>query len=91
MQKDLPPDVFHSVDGVTRCWRFRSHRTVKRKMPLNSVEQGRRERVRVPVKNVFRSPSKVGQAKNIYNKSARISVAECFELDLKGLILTIDK
>jgi len=56
MQKDRPPEVFHSVDGVTRCWRFRSHRTVKRKMPLNSVGQGRRERVRVPVKNVFRSP-----------------------------------
>jgi hypothetical protein len=39
----------------------------------------------------FRPPSKVGPAKNIYNKSERLSVVEGLELDLKGLILKSTK
>ena len=54
--KRSAPDVFPSIDVVRRCWSFRSHRTLKRKMPIDSGRQGRREYVRVPVKNVFQAP-----------------------------------
>jgi hypothetical protein len=57
------------------------------------TNQGRRGRVRAPMKNFFRAPSKGGPAKNIFtlNRQDWLSVAEWLGLGLKGLICTIDK